>query len=82
MAVSEIKKIDRFNYMMLSRLQMDCEYYLGYGRKYAKVLWANDEQKHIDEMKRLYYDMPYHQRPQWLSETKLKYYAKKMNVNF
>lgn len=22
---------DRFNYMLLNRLQMDCEYYLGHG---------------------------------------------------
>lgn len=74
--------VNKFNYMMLNRLQTDCEYYLNYGGKSAKVLWANDEQKHINEMKKLYYNMPYHQRPQWLSETMIKYYAKKMNVKF
>ena len=82
MAVSEIKKIDKFNYMLLSRLEMDCKFYLGFGNRQTSRLWANNEQDHINKMKELYYLMPYHQRPQWLSETIIKYYAKKMNVKY
>lgn len=50
MAVSEIKKIDKFNYMLLSRLQMDCKFYLGFGNKQANRLWADNEQDHINKM--------------------------------
>lgn len=41
----------KFSYMMLGRLQSDCEYYLGYGNRYAKHLWAGDEQDQIKSMK-------------------------------
>lgn len=78
MAIAEVKRVPKFDYMMLSRLQCDCEYYLHYGNRNPRSLWAGDEKAHIAEMKRLYYNMPYHQRPCWLSETRLKYYEKKM----
>ena len=84
MAVSEIKHVDKFNYMLLARLKADCEYYLGCGARNKKWLWAGDELEQIRKMKKLYYGMPYHQRPEWLSETKLKYYCMKLtnkNIN-
>ena len=42
---------ERFNYMMLGRLQTDCDYYLGYGNRFAGHLWAGNEQNQIDKMK-------------------------------
>lgn len=84
MEVSEIKHVNKFNYMLLARLKADCEYYLGWGARNKKWLWAGDELEQIREMKKLYYNMPYHQRPEWLSETKLKYYCMKLtnkNIN-
>lgn len=78
MAVSEIKIIREHDYMLLSRLITDCKYYLGYGNRHKKFLWAHDEEEQIKKMKSLYYGMPYHQRPQWLSETRLKYYCLKL----
>jgi Large polyvalent protein-associated domain 11 len=56
---------DKFNYMMLSRLQMDCEYFLGYGKRCVCHLWANTVEEHISEMKRLYGLVPVN--PEWLS---------------
>ena len=44
---------ERFNYMMLSRLLTDVKYYLGNGNRFAGHLWAGDEKKQIEEMKRL-----------------------------
>lgn len=41
----------KFNYMLLGRLKSDCEYYLGYGGRNAKSLWAHDEQAQIDKMR-------------------------------
>lgn len=34
----------KFRYMLLSRMQSDCEYYLNYGNRNPKRLWAGDEQ--------------------------------------
>ena len=31
----------RFRYMLLARMQSDCEYYLDYGGRDPKRLWAN-----------------------------------------
>lgn len=40
----------KFEYMLLNRLQCDCNYYLGHGGRNAQhCLWAYDEQKQIDE---------------------------------
>lgn len=40
----------KFEYMLLNRLQCDCNYYLGYGSRNAQhCLWAHDEQKQIDK---------------------------------
>ena len=33
----------RFRYMLLARMQSDCEYYLDYGGRDPKRLWAGDE---------------------------------------
>ena len=49
---------NRFNYMMLDRLRSDCDYYLGNGNRSKKRLCYEDEQKHIDEMKKLYNGFP------------------------
>lgn len=48
----------KFNYQMLSRLQSDCKYYLGYGNRHKKHLYFSDEQQHINEMKKLYNSFP------------------------
>ena len=40
LASTEIVKDIAFNYMMLSRLQLDCKYYLGYGNRNKKHLWV------------------------------------------
>lgn len=38
----------RFRYMLLARMQSDCEYYLDYGGRDPKRLWAGDEERQID----------------------------------
>lgn len=54
----------REEYMMLGRLQSDCEYYLHNGGRNPKFLWAQDERKQIAEMRRLYDILPV--KPEWL----------------
>lgn len=70
---------DKFNYMLLSRLQQDCDFYLGHGNRDAKYsLWARDEQKQIDKMRELYDLLPI--KPEWLTREQIDEYAVKMNV--
>lgn len=66
----------KFEYMLLNRLQ--CDYYLGYGGRDAKQLWAHDEQKQIDKMRELYDLLPV--KPEWLTREQIDEYAARMNV--
>jgi NAD(P)H-flavin reductase len=68
----------RFNYQMLSRLQQDCEYYLGYGYRCKKHLYYKDEQEHIDEMKKLYNSFSDDEKPEWLTWEEIEAYEKQM----
>ena len=68
----------KFNYMLLGRLKSDCEYYLGYGGRNAKSLWAHDEQAQIDKMRELYGLLQI--KPEWLTMDKIDEYAARMGV--
>jgi NAD(P)H-flavin reductase len=59
------KQDSAFNYQLLSRLQQDCEYYLGHGNRAKKHLWALDEAEQIKKMKELYEG--FHEKPEWIS---------------
>lgn len=69
---------NKFNYMLLSRLQADCDYYLGFGGRYAGQLWAKDEQAQIDKMRELYASLEV--KPEWLTSAQIDEYAQKMGV--
>lgn len=66
-----------FEYMMLSRLQTDCEYFLGYGKGSERVLWAQSIDDQINEMKRLHGLLV--EKPDWLSIEKIEDYARLMH---
>ena len=68
----------RFDYMMLSRLESDCKYYLGYGGRYKGHLYYKEEQKHINEMKKLYNSFPDDKKPEWLTMNQVLEYEKMM----
>ncbi len=61
--------MDKFNYMMLSRLQMDCNSYLGNSNSggNAKHLWAQSVEAQITEMKRLWNLFSEDEKPQWIT---------------
>jgi phage terminase large subunit-like protein len=77
-AVSEDNK---FNYMMLGRLQTDCDYYLGNGNRSERVLWAGNIDDHIEEMKKIWNSLPKDGKPEWLSMEDIKNYENKMKNN-
>ena len=69
----------RFEYMMLSRLEDDCKFYLGYGRRDADyALYYYDERTHIDEMLKLYRKIVV--KPDWLTMGRICAYAEQMGV--
>lgn len=71
---------ERFNYMMLSRLETDCKYYLGNGNRYKGHLWALDEADHIEEMKKLYNKFADDKKPEWLTWEGILEYEKQMTL--
>jgi len=68
----------RHIYMMLSRLQMDCEYYLGFGNRVEKYLWGLNVPDHIAEMKKLWNSLPADAKPEWLTMEQIETYEKDM----
>ena len=70
----------KYRYMLLSRMQMDCDYYLGNGHRSSKYLWALDETQHITAMRMLWDAFPADMKPEWLTKEQLEDYAKQMNV--
>lgn len=72
---------ERFNYMLLSRLQQDCKYYLGNGNRYSKHLWAGNEKEQIEKMKELYNSFKDDKKPEWLTYEQILEYEKLMINN-
>lgn len=73
------------DYQLLSRLQADCEYYLGACAKNQvdmdaaqKHLWAGTIEGQIDKMKELYQSFPESKKPEWISPAAIDQYEKKM----
>ena len=71
---------EKFNYRMLSRLQMDCDYYLGNGNRNKKYLWKESVKTHIDEMKRIYSEFSENKKPEWLTWEDILNYENKMGI--
>lgn len=67
---------DTFNYMFLSRLQSDCNYFLGYGNGSENVLPSKSIETHIQEMKDTWEKLPV--KPEWLSYEEIEEYERKM----
>lgn len=67
-----------FQYMMLSRMQRDCEYFLGYGNRSVTILSESDPQHHINRMKELWKELPADGKPEWLTWEQLLNYEKEL----
>lgn len=58
---------ERENYRLLGRLQMDCDYFLGFGCRSESRLWAKDVKSQIAKMKELYNGFSSKKKPQWIT---------------
>lgn len=67
---------NEYNYMLLSRLKQDCDYFLKNGNRAEKHLWAGNVDGQIAKMKELYNKLP--KKPEWLSMEDIENYEKEM----
>lgn len=65
-----------FDYMLLDRLRMDCDYFLGNGNGYEKNLWAGNVEDQIAKMRELYNKVA--EKPEWISMEDIDNYEKEM----
>lgn len=71
-----VKREPEFKYRFLGRLQADCEYFLGYGGRLDRVLWAGNPKDHIAYMKAIWNSLE--EKPEWLTMEQIEDYEKKM----
>ena len=74
--INEVIKNQKSEYMLLGRMQMDCNYYLGAGNRNSKHLWAGTPKEQIEKMKELYSKLVV--KPEWISEKNILDYEKAM----
>ena len=67
---------NEFQYQMLDRMRLDCEYFLGYGNRCTKDLWGKSVEKHIEAMRRIWNELI--EKPMWLSMEQIDEYGRKM----
>lgn len=78
--MSSIKESDdkKYNYMLLSRLKSDCDYFLGHGLRNEKYLWAGSVDRQIAKMRELYNSFADDEKPEWLTAEQIDEYERKM----
>ena len=69
-----------FRYQLLDRMRCDCEYFLNYGNRCNKFLWAGEPKEQIDTMLKLWDNFPDEEKPEWLSREQINAYARKLGV--
>lgn len=69
---------NEYKYQMLSRLQCDCQYFLGNGNCHEKHLWANNLDNHILAMKMIYESFDKQDKPVWINNEMIDLYKDQM----
>lgn len=69
---------ENFRYAFLSRLKLDCDYFLTYGSKNEKHLWAGNVTEQIEKMEELWKSFPEGEKPEWLTWEDIQNYKIKM----
>ena len=74
----ERERAFRFDYMMLSRMQTDCNYYKS--KEHFNRSHASTWEQYIEEMKRLWKKFPEDLKPEWISWEEILEYEKKFSA--
>lgn len=64
------------DYMLLSRMRSDCDYFLGNGNGYERHLWGGSVEVICDEMERIWNSLE--EKPEWLTLEQIHEYREKM----
>jgi hypothetical protein len=75
-AYNESADSQKFQYMMLGRLQTDCDYFLGNGQRSVNNLWGETVEEHIAEMKKIWNELEV--KPEWLTMEQIEDYERQM----
>ena len=67
--MENVESPQKFDYMMLGRLQVDCDYFLGNGNGHEKHLHHGNVVDHIEGMKNLWDGLNI--KPEWLSHEEI-----------
>lgn len=76
--IQHYPKNDSFLYRLLSRMQYDCNYYLGNGERCEKYLWGETVELHLAYMELLWDNFSSTEKPEWLTKEELEDYKRKM----
>jgi len=68
----------RGDYMLLGRLQSDCDYFLGFGNGNEGRLWAGNVKDQIAEMKSIYNRLEV--KPEWITMKDINKYERQMKA--
>lgn len=68
----------RGDYMLLGRLQADCDFYLGFGNRNERSLWAGNVKDQIAEMRSIYNRLKV--KPEWITMKDINRYEKEMTT--
>lgn len=69
---------DTFKYQLLSRMKIDCDYFLGNGNRCEKHLWSGCVDNHIADMKALWHSFTHKGKPEWLTDIEIYEYERRM----
>lgn len=78
--IQELSYEKKYQYMLLGRLQSDCEYYLGNGNRNSGCLHQKNENNQIKAMKDIWNSFTENEKPEWLTWEKIIEYEKAMSV--
>lgn len=70
----------KFNYMMLSRLKMDCEYFLRDGDRSEDRLWSHSVKDQIANMRTLWEGFKPSMKPEWLTAEDIDRFEEEMTA--
>lgn len=75
---SPTEEDQKFEYQLLARLRMDCDYYLGHGNQSLKNLYHDTVHEHISAMKKIWNLLTF--KPEWISLEQILDYEKRMKL--
>lgn len=74
-----LNRDETFRYQMLSRLKMDCDFFLGNAKFHEPHLWAGSVAGQIETMKALWNKFPEDAKPEWLTWEQIEKYERDMS---